>query len=233
MRTSEEHIDNMLFNYLEGNLSDGKAQQVEREIASDPLINGELNLWKQSFVHADFYNTTTIEPQLLQSPGSFGFTFFLNSILVVCIALISSTNPKINPLSTSTMIQENLSSLEANKPSSQFDNQLIMIKPKQVKSSTHIVPLQKVAIIERETIDLVSIPELANLSPKSIHFPKKHPKSIEINSMLNAPMITKKELRKKERALGRMKQKAARERMAYEFMKGDIPYIVPVNPNNF
>ena len=30
-----------------------------------------------------------------------------------------------------------------------------------------------------------------------------------------------------------MKRKALHDRMAFEFIKGGIPYVVPVNPDNF
>jgi len=214
MRTSEEHIDNMLFNYLEGNLSDDKAQQVEREITSDPLIEGELNLWKQSFVHADFYNTTTIEPQLLQSPGSFGFTFFLNSILVVCIALISSTNPKINPISTSHQNNQIVKVLEPREPQSLVSNKQIAVVPILMRNTASFVTTSKnERRHETESVVYASIsaPEISRLVPASTDYIIKHPKSMKIGFVKKDQILTKKDLRKNDRELRRWKKKIMRE----------------------
>lgn len=133
MKTSEEHIDIMLFDYLEGNLSSSEVKQVEGQIASDPLIKEELNIWKESYIQADHYPTTlALESQLLQSTGSVSFTLFLNSILVVCLTLISSTNPKLEPFSTSFTNYQILSSLDGIMPPSQIAYQQVIIEPRQV-----------------------------------------------------------------------------------------------------
>jgi hypothetical protein len=39
--------------------------------------------------------------------------------------------------------------------------------------------------------------------------------------------------RKQQRAIARMKRKAIEQRKASEFLKGNVPYVVPLNPNSF
>lgn len=237
MRASEEHIDKMLFNYLEGNFSDEKALQVEREIASDPLIMEELNLWKSSYIHNDFYATSVIETSLLQKPTLFNpITFFLNSILVIGITFFSSTNQKINYASTSHLNVFNINYLEPKEPQHLISNQTISVLVKSPATTrSHLVGSLNGQIEEFEILARVSIqvPELSSIPPDWIKSIIIHPKSIKINHTLDAPLLAQKELRKKERAIRRMKKKALQDRMASEFIKGDIPYVVPVNPNNF
>ena len=237
MRASEKHIDKMLFNYLEGNFSDEKALQVEKEIASDPLIQDELNLWKSSYIHEGFYATSTIETSLLQKPTLFNpITFFLNSILVIGITFFSSTNQKINLASTSHLNVLNINYLEPKEPQSLFSNLPISVLAKPIAPTrSHFVESLNGQIEEFEIRTRVSIqvPELSSISPDWIESIKIHSKSIKINHTLDAPLLAQKELRKKERAIRRMKKKALQDRMASEFIKGDIPYVVPVDPNNF
>lgn len=234
MRTSEEHIDIMLFDYLEGNLSSNEVMQVEDQIASDPLICEELNIWKESYIQSDHYPTTSVlESQLLQSTGSFTFTLFLNSILVICLTIISGTNPKPAPFSTSPIQHQNLPTLAGKLPTTQIAYQQIQIDPEQMVGAAYFMSPENSDEHEQMQVFHVAIPELSKLPPDWIPYPKKHPNSIEIEKEKDLQMVNRKELRKKERELRKWKKKAARERMANEFMKGDIPYVVPVNPNNF
>jgi len=238
MKTSEEHIDIMLFDYLEGNLSSHEVKQVEDQIASDPLIHEELNVWKESYIQSDHFPITSVlESQLLQSTGSFTFTLFLNSILVVCLTIISGTNPKLESFSTSTIPYQNLPALDGIIPLSQIAFHKAQIEPEQIVGATYFTPLEKTNSDENEYIqdlhESEAIPELAKLYPEWTHHPKKHPNSIEMEKGQDLQIVNRKELRKKEREQRKWKKKAARDRMAYEFMKGNIPYVVPVNPNNF
>lgn len=236
MKTSEENVDIMLFDYLEGNLSSNEVKQVERQIASDPLIKEELNIWKESYIQADHYPTTVVlESQLLQSTGSFSFTLFLNSILVVCLTLISSTNPELEPFSTSPISHQSLPALVSKMPPSQIVYQQVIIEPKQVLVTSSTTPNDKVHYEAVQNAELVyqTFPELVKLNPGWFHYPEKHPESMNVVYVKTTKPTTKTALRKKEREIRKWKKKAARERMAAEFIKGDIPYVVPVNPNNF
>ena len=235
MRVSEEHIDMMLFDYLEGNLSGTEIKQVESQIASDPLIKEELNIWRKSYIQEDYFPTVALESQLLQSPVSFSFTLFLNSILLICLTIISSTNPKDDPFSTSPISYRNLPSLERKIPSNQITFPQRTIEPEYVVGVTYFISPEKTDNYENENIQDFhgTIPELAMLTPELIHYSKKHPNSLEIKKGQDLKMLSRKEIRKKERELRRLKKKSAIDKMAAEFMKGDIPYVVPVNPNNF
>ena len=235
MRTSAEHIDAMLFDYLEGNLSIDESKQAEIKIASDPLIHEELTIWKQTYIQADQYPTTTVlESQLLQGTGSFSFTLFLNSILVICLTLVSGTNPKLNTFST-LPIYQSLPALDGIMPSSRIAHSLVNIEPKQIVASAVIVPHQTNQSKEWKKSNQIyqAIPALGKITPERFFYAKRLPESIDVAYVKTTKHPSKTALRKKERELRRWKKKAARDRMAAEFIKGDIHYIVPVNPNNF
>lgn len=238
MSASEEQIDKMLFNYLEGNFSDEKALQVEREIASDPLIREELNLWKSSYIHDDFYGTSVIENSLLQKHHPFNpITLFLNSILVIGIAFISGTSTKTDLFSmpSSPIIQP---------------IEIIAIVPKSTMAKINSKPEVKIHVlksnskIEPENDGLLS--HLITQDNKQEHIPSIEKLPIDLNKYainphqfiiepkLDPPTKAIKKIdRKTLRAYRKLKRKAERNRMASKFIKGDIPYVVPVNTNNF
>ena len=120
MKYSEENIDLMLFDYLEGDLTSNEVSQIEMQIASDPLISEELNTWRKTYIKAELPDTKFFETQLLQPINPFSFTLFINSILVICLTLISSTNRQLIPSSTPMTNNQNLYSITAKQPISQL-----------------------------------------------------------------------------------------------------------------
>ena len=235
MKYSEKNIDLMLFDYLEGDLTINEVRQIEMQIASDPLISEELNTWRKTYVKGELPDTNLLETQLLQPTNPFTFTLFLNSILVICLTLVSSTNRQIDLSSRSMTNNHNLYSITAKQPNSQLSLPIIDIQPMQFESTANFTPSRKIASKEAEAIDHKFIPKpaIATFSPNLAEYPMSHPKSIKYHREIDLPIITPKELRKKDKTLRRMRKKAQRDRMASEFIKGDIPYVVPINPNNF
>jgi hypothetical protein len=45
--------------------------------------------------------------------------------------------------------------------------------------------------------------------------------------------VVKTFTRQQRGAIARMKRRAIQQRKANEFLKGSVPYVVPLNPNNF
>jgi hypothetical protein len=45
--------------------------------------------------------------------------------------------------------------------------------------------------------------------------------------------VVKTFTRKQQRAVARMRRRAVQQRKANEFLKGNVPYVVPLNPNSF
>lgn len=234
MKYSEENIDIMLFDYLEGNLTRNEALEVEEHIASDPLIKEELNTWERSYVKPEkFPALTALESQLLQSPASFSFTLFLNSILLVCVTFIAGINPDIfsSPINQNKMLPP----IEAKKPSSELVYQRSNINPVEVAKSKINISQQETEVINSETSAAITMPvsELDHISPSWDQHHEKLPDFISFKNTRKQGGATKKEIRRRAKKLRQMKRKSMRDQMALEFIKGDIPYVVPVDPKNF
>lgn len=237
MRTLGENTDLVLFDYLEGNFSEDQMTQIEKEINADPLMAEELEIWQSSRIESGFYDTAELENDLIRETVlSFNFSFYLNSLLIMGIAVFTGTNSKTIPLTLAAATHV-LPKAEAIPPQVVFQ---------QVDSTPEILifPHQKVtaSFAEYET----SFTQTTALNIPRIMQPKLEPVesanhliSVEPTEMAISPASTatakeiKKIDRKSMKAKNRMQRKAKQNRMASEFMKGDIPYVVPIDTQNF
>ena len=87
MKYSEEDIDIMLFDYLEGNLPEDEIKLIESQIASDPLIKEELTLWESSYIHEDFFDTSVVESSIYEKKFHHSISHF-TSILFWCAVFV-------------------------------------------------------------------------------------------------------------------------------------------------
>ena len=89
-----ESWDLLLFDYLEGNLTEARAQELEMALATDPALRAELESWKESFVVQEFYPTGALEEQLLQVvPKPFSFSGPAAGFMLVLLTSLFSFLP--------------------------------------------------------------------------------------------------------------------------------------------
>ena len=65
----EQATDRLLFQYLEGELTDAQIRTLEARLAADPALRGELELWRAAFVTPDACDTSALENRLLKEPA--------------------------------------------------------------------------------------------------------------------------------------------------------------------
>lgn len=238
MKASEENIDMTLFNYLEGNYSEERALQIEKEIASDPLIQEELSLWKSSYIQSEWHDTSAMEATLIQRPiPSFNFTLFLNSILVICLTFFSSTNTPLDRPVRQNHQLFTADTLKAKAPVFLITNDLdwpdTEIKnyaPLFEKSSMNEIGSFQETI---QVVSSVSLPALDQICPRFTNFSIAAPQSIVERKITESTPITKKMVRETSQAYRKMINKSQKESAAREFIKGNIPYVVPIDTRNF
>ena len=89
-----ESRDLLLFEYLEGNLTEEKARALEEALLTDPELRAELECWKESYVVQDFYATGQLEEQLLKGHNkSFSFSGPTAGFVLVLITSLFSFLP--------------------------------------------------------------------------------------------------------------------------------------------
>lgn len=234
MRRPEENMDLMIFEYLEGNMSMEEQYDFEAQAAVDELLKEELELWKSTYITSEIPDTGVLENALIQKPSPFtSFTFYLNTILIVAISFISNTQIEKE---IDVVHRIEIPSIE-----------LVKKVPANFKEENgrFIPAIHKIDMEDKtafEEIEELSQPKnkvfLTYLKTRSLYFdeywmdPNEH---VEISKVKHVKIFKdqKKTDRKQLRHLRKMRNKAARQRRAHEFMKGDVPYVIPIDTKNF
>ncbi len=246
----EDNADLLLFQYVEGELDAQQTRQLEQRLAADAVLREELNLWRESFVRADFQDTTELEKTLLAGKPTHGLRFNLsNCVLLLLLAAMlfrpaPATKEKLaRPVGSQaeTPVTFELGNKLAPAPSeagakkklvavhgrlSRPSKPLTLAEPgfpetrenNQMRLETlELPPLKPRLAPETETVAIQPTDwtdELARVKPKGFVAPKK-------------------QTGQQRRQIIRMKEKALQQRQANEFLKGNIPYVVPLKTDDF
>jgi hypothetical protein len=240
MKYSEEDIDIMLFDYLEGNLPEDEIKLIESQIASDPLIKEELTLWESSYIREDFFDTSVVESSILRKKiPSFNFTFYLNSVLVCCLCFLSGTN--FNAHSDTYALLNMPAPIPIELKSENRNSKLPELKSLLTTGPLPAsAPSGKLKFNEKPNMmqannfmEFTQLSSIKKIEMEVIGFSKNPPSKLNLLREKKATTLSRKSIRRHDRSLRKMQNKAARERMATKFIKGNIPYVVPIDPNNF
>jgi hypothetical protein len=234
MKWSERNMDQVIFDYLEGDLPAEEKVQFEVEALRDDVLKEELELWQASYVSSDSYDTSLLENSLLSVPKITpfsSFTFYLNTVLILAISFVSSSRVKIEP--EAFTVRNTIPTIEivAKSPvlnsevfAPSLPNSLIL-----TPETSHVNDPALDFSYNREEIILESLETQQMIWSR---FQMNPAKPIEIKS-IKLPAKPKEKDRRTLRQIERMKGRFERERKAAEFMRGDIPYVVPVDTQNF
>lgn len=85
--STQNELDLLLFEYLEGALSEAQKQDLEDKLGKDLDLQTEMEYWMESVVEQDFYPTEQLEKNLMEIPAkpwyaTFYFNVFLGVLLV-------------------------------------------------------------------------------------------------------------------------------------------------------
>jgi hypothetical protein len=233
MRRSEENIDLMIFDYLEGNMTMEEQLDFEANAAVDALLKEELEIWQSTYIASEIPDTGVLESALIQKPSPFSsFTFYLNTLLIIAVSFISNT--QIEREFNAVQIMD-IPSIELVKRAPTYFKE---------ENGRYIPVIHKVDMGDKtasEEIDELPLESnqasLMILSTRALNFDEYLINPIETVKISGVeytfPKEQKKMDRKQLRQLKKMRNKAARQRRAYEFMQGDVPYVVPIDTRNF
>jgi hypothetical protein len=240
-----EALDKLLFDYLEGNLPDGQALALEKKAAADALLGSELEYWKETKLTGDFYDTSLLEKKLLmaetmpagraEKAGS-GAKPVSGYLFVLLLSLCSLWPVKL---------EKEAARLE-NAPGYQM---LAEEKAGATRAFPAPVPAkeipQKPAVMQKRAQpvatfrpDRLVISQVNPLTPPVLRVSRQI-RELTLTEAASKKMALKKIplartiSRRQARQIARMKEKALQRRMANEFLKGRIPYVVPLNTRNF
>lgn len=238
----DDPTDALLFEYLEGDLSEEHAKQLEEKLSSDPGLQMKLEHWKEAFVEQDFYNTELLEESLLQPPVK--VVHISVSAAVFIVALLTSVFSSL-PLAPAKERVMPSPPMEIPAPVITAGKKEMVREAQKPAMKEKLLPqVSSHNSTAEETVQTRVLPEKVSeealLKPKMLPLTVTLPTSglYALETKINrigfkktpvARIITRKQQRKIER----MKEKARQERAANQFLKGQVPYVVPLNTNNF
>ena len=234
MRTFEEHTDELLFDYIEGNLARDELSTMEKELLSNQSLLEELEIWKSSQVVEDFHDTNALESSiLLQIKAPFSIINYLNIILFGSLIFISGiqkennlpiTAPNENPsnqLESIAPTTVEILKVESIQPVSQPFSKIKIPAMFKVDSHSSEEYVEERRFIMIETVDKISLPSfIAKVASADILI---LPISEESHKLTDSNYKYEK---------GKAPEKRAKRNNA-GFMKGKVPYVVPMDSQNF
>ncbi|MDO1449141.1 hypothetical protein Q0590_22885 [Rhodocytophaga aerolata] len=242
-----QELDKLLFEYLEGNLPDEQARELEKKAASDALLGTELEYWKETKVTAELYDTHLLEERLVRvesipAKQPVESTKNTNASLYafVWLVCICSVWPIRLKQEKTTLAPKYIVEILAREKSTPI---LAIVEQKQETRFTkrnsetqkRDLPISTSLYTEKTIPHLPDLRKVeSNQLPVSrqiqeIRIPASASKKLRVPAIPATRTIT----RKQARQIARMKEKALQRRMANEFLKGRVPYVVPLNTQNF
>jgi hypothetical protein len=252
----EQATDRLLFQYLEGELTDEQTSTLEARLTADPALRGELELWRAAFVQPEDYDTAALERSLLKEPappaGTSEVRWMLGLVLVAILFLSAPLLTERAPTGKAPRRLPPAAGKAKGRPGAKpavnapgrapqpvpaapdhavaertvpADRSPRVRRTGQAEAPAPTPPASMAAVDRLEpvaTLQLVPVPEgLGN-------------GYVEEQPVRKVKVPTIRTLtRKQQRAIARMKRKAIEQRKASEFLKGNVPYVVPLNPNSF
>ncbi|WP_224997561.1 hypothetical protein [Cesiribacter sp. SM1] len=241
---NEESRDLLLFDYLEGNLTEERAAMLKKALSTDHQLQAELELWKDSFVVQEFYATDVLEDKLLRKVKKpFPVTGPAAGFLLLLVASLLSFIPAgedehvtyfikrplpESPLTEAAPADEKALEAEVNAGAPAIPSNLALQRPAEQQI---VVVAPPVAVSDR----LAALPHTLGGMPetKDSFLKTAVPAVMESRESPARLHPTKEYSRKKERQIRRMKEKALQQKKANEFIKGNRPYVVPLDTQNF
>lgn len=244
----QESRELLLFDYLEGNLTAEMAAQLEEAMATDPDLCAALDSWKESYVVQDFYATHKLEEQLLAiPPKSFslsgplvGFSLVLITALLSFLAVGEQSEKHILPAEVVTPIglgEKEPEVLESAVETTKAQSEEALLPGAAVKSDESVEAVLAIETLTPPRGELkYELPAMQALMPVAdpVTFDADGVQFIVPKLVHHQLVVQPKEIsRKQQRQIRRMKARALQQRKANEFMKGNRPYVVPLNTKNF
>jgi hypothetical protein len=241
---THEALDEVVFDYLEGNLSAEEKEAFEVLMNESEVTSYQVKLWQNAYVGEALPSVEMLEQRLLRPVAgnsavqSSFWQKLLSGLTVVFSALIiqySGFEFESFPI--------------ANVAPRVIDQTRINLQSKAIETEcteTIISP----QLIKRDTRDKVTsqevhaetLPVLLNISSLNTSLLKEattgdaRVKDFEIQrteSNLGVKTVKRKLSGSERRSMNRKKRKEYEKKIATKFMKGNVPYVVPLKSNNF
>jgi|GEM_PF-2607007 len=251
----EQATDKLLFQYLEGELTDEQTKTLEARLSADPSLRSELELWQAAFVQPDDCDTTALEGRLLKETvppaGTSAFRWGPGLALVAALflttflALLLLTEQP--PVAEAPLPLPPAAKTAAPAPATAEPKPPVRTPDRAPQPVTEAAPDpllsgNKTSSPGRAVAPAPAaapMPIVAPLAPVVALQPVPVSAGTGLGYVegqavkkVKVPVV-KTVTRRQQRGIARMKRRAIQQRKANEFLKGNVPYVVPLNPNSF
>lgn len=235
MKQQEHHLDEVIFDYLEGNLSPKEKEAFEIILNENADLRSEVNAWKSTFIQEALPETIDLERTLLVSSKNNRWSLFLNSLLflMTCILLSSSDvkNQNTAPIEHVTEITTALPAINnytthnkivtyrVEKQKQRSSQSELQNKTNSIRNVATLTTIYKPALDQFDTLYQLTIAQ--KLPP------------LTTTKDLSSKTQKRQWLRKDTRALNRKKRREDDKANQIKFQPGRVPYVVPLDARNF
>ena len=232
-------LDEMAFDYLEGNLLPEEKDAFELLMAESEITHHQVKLWKSTYFSEALPMVDDLEKKLLKYESH----SFAGEIIRKILGVMLMLSPVVFLMVNIQAVQENAT---AELPA-------VMPIVNEVSHQCVDIPKPEVISVMRDKISQIEITEnpVINVKPESsleLRLTKantnllktsvekavmlKNFKIVSTNSV-SAKSSMRKLSGKEIRSLNKRKRKEHQRQMEMKFMKGKEPYVVPLKNSNF
>ena len=253
MKGLDNNLDEVFFDYYEGNLNEDEKTELFSLLDENPSLHHDFMLWKNAYVHEPLPAIGAMERSLIKKEiWSFRAKGYVALSIAACAGIMVffwsitaerkadqdsnslkiSIEQKVKPAifnyssgAKHVFLKKDMIQRSKNLDSTnQFQSNKSSIQP-IVSMQDTVAP--RLDMVNEKYSDIVSDVYIDTFKIN------REPLDLEENVIQNITpqtiQLSKKELKKIQKA----KERAKTRRQEQEFLKGNQPYVVPIDPNRF
>jgi hypothetical protein len=237
--------DELIFDFLEGNLSADEEEAFLILKEENELLNRQVRLWQNTYLRAPLPSVEALEKKLL-IPYRHGGTFPSQLYIILIVALVSIVfhGDWVQSYRVALPVEPGSKSSTTYIPPSRHEaetenSEIIATCPQDHYAKRGNEPVRQYEVKPNGK----SLPELSTLTVADLEravllkplLSPLTPVNITPSTSRRSDTVTKakKWSRREVRLIRKKRRLDERTRKANEFLKGNEPYVVPLNGNNF
>jgi hypothetical protein len=237
---TDNETDELIFDFLEGNLSADEEEAFLLLKDESELFSHQVRLWQNTYLKESLPSVEALEKKILIQPK--GYTGNLSArfyafviILIISLPIVGEHGRKFEPINFNFHAVEQKTSAVDIVPDQMRQRSEFIVNSRS-KTIRAIKPVKRnIAIVEKvDTIYRSAM--LSEMKPEPLVRPQKFTLgNIEIirTRIQNQVFIRKKWSKNEMRQIRKKKRLDDTTYDAREFLKGNVPYVVPLKSSNF
>lgn len=231
---TDEALDEVVFEFLEGNLSAPEKEAFEVLLSESEVMTHHVRLWKNSFIRESLPQVNELEQRLLiPEPAAVVAEKLIWKKLLIALVLVStslSIKESVVDTQPTTVLKEPMNraaedQFECTDPVNSAI-QVAPVEPRVQEPNTGFVETAAWVTLSTENVNTNILETVVVEGSIGIH--NEHTQPLQVPSQKTS---LRKLTRAEIRSINRKKRKEEEHKAASKFMKGNEPYVVPLKDN--